>query len=188
MAKRVASATAGVLCDKQGNPRGSDSTSVNYCRAVKLKQQASLRRYLPGAAALASRASAVKTAYQAPVNTDGFAGGGKYSRATPCQRAQRTWRGGDGRVAWASNSVAARGLRRVCGAPASAAEYASGRGLNDADTNLLASLDGANMSDLSFALAGVTPVDIQGVTTSDVAMFAPALIAVAAGFWMLTKG
>jgi hypothetical protein len=186
VAKRVAAASASVLCDKDGNPRGTDSTSVNYCRAVKLKRAASLRKYLPGAAAAASRAAALKTAYQAPM--EGFAGGGKYSRATPCQRAQRTWRGGDGRVAWASESVTARGLRRACGAPATAAEYASSRGLSNADTNLLAGLAGADQNELAFALAGVTPVDIQGVTTSDVAMFAPSLIAVAAGLWMLAKG
>lgn len=59
-ARRVANASSSILCDKQGNPRGSDATSRNFCRAVKLKQQASLKKYLPGAAALASKVAQTK--------------------------------------------------------------------------------------------------------------------------------
>ena len=33
VARRVAAASASVLCDKDGNPRNTDATSVNYCKA-----------------------------------------------------------------------------------------------------------------------------------------------------------
>jgi hypothetical protein len=77
--------------------------------------------------------------------------------------------------------------RKACDVPP-AAEYAEGRGFGNPDMNLLASLAGADSSELAFALAGVTPVDINGVTTSDVMMFAPAIVAMVAGFWMTLKG
>jgi hypothetical protein len=63
MAVRVANSTTSVLCDKSGNPRAGDSMSVNYCRAVRMKNEATLRRYLPAAATMASKAAAVRTAY-----------------------------------------------------------------------------------------------------------------------------
>ena len=69
MAKRVANATAGVLCDKDGNPRGTDSTSKSFCQAVKFKQTATLTKYLPAAAAAASKAQAAQKAFQSPTNT-----------------------------------------------------------------------------------------------------------------------
>jgi hypothetical protein len=136
MARRVATATSGVLCDKSGNPRSGDATSRNFCRAVKLKQQATLRKYLPAAAALASRgAQAKKIAAAAGVKVQ--------------------------KPGWLRGS---------------------------SDVNLLASLDGADMNDLAYALSGVTPIDIGVVAPADAALFAPSLIAVAAGLWMLYKG
>lgn len=137
MARRVANASAGVLCDKSGNPRGRDATSQNFCRAVKFKQQATLRKYLPGAAALASKVS--KTKRQVDL-------------------VQAAMRG------------------------------KSLKGAVEPDVNLLANLDGANMDDLSFALAGVTPIDIGAAAPADAMLFAPSVLAVAAGLWMLYKG
>jgi hypothetical protein len=184
MARRVASATAGVLCDKDGNPRGSDSTSVNYCRAVKLKQTATLTKYLPAAAAAASKAQAVrKAALQTPTNTAGFG-----SPCDPSGRAMKLWRGSDGKVTWAFASPKDIRARKACDVPASAAEYAEGRGFGDPDMNLLASLAGADANDLAYALAGVTPVDIGAVNTNDVMLFGPALAAMGAGLWMLFRG
>lgn len=136
MARRVANATSGVLCDKSGNPRSGDATSRNFCRAVKLKQQATLRKYLPGAAALASKVAKTK------------------KQVDLVQRA-------------------------MAGKPLKGAEP---------DVNLLASLGDADMNDLAYALSGVTPIDIGAVAPADAALFAPSLIAVAAGLWMLYKG
>lgn len=130
-ARRVASATASVLCDKSGNPQGSDATSKNFCRAVKLKQEASMRKYLPGAAAVASRVSQER--------------------------------------------------RRVAAIRASA-------NMSDPDTNLLASLAGADMNDLSFALSEVTPSDLNGFLNKENAMlYGPALIAVGLGLYLLRR-
>jgi hypothetical protein len=136
MARRVAASSASVLCDKQGNPRGSDATSRNFCRAVKLKQTATLKKYLPAAAKLASRtaqARKIASASGLKVKVPGFKG-------------------------------------------------------DEPDVNLLADLAGADMNDLSFALAGVTPIDIGAVAPADVALFAPSLAAVGVGLWLLYRG
>ena len=203
MAKRVAAASAGVLCDKDGNPRDpNSSTSVNFCRGVKLKQQATLTKYLPAAAAAASKVQAVRQQIAtpaAPAKTipaptvataeaeyiDEFSGFGDGCAGT---RATKVWRNDDGSLSWAFNTAAARAARANCGITESAQEYAASRDLGSPDMNLLASLAGADMNDLSFALAGITPVDINGsVTKEDVAMFAPSAVAVGLGLWLLFK-
>lgn len=136
-ARRVANASSSILCDKSGNPRGSDATSRNFCRAVKFRQQASLKRYLPGAAAMASKIAQTKK-----------------------------------RVDLVQQALRAQPLRGA-----------------EPDVNLLASLAGADMDELSFALAEVTPGDMGAVLTKENAyLFAPSLLAVGAGLWMLYKG
>ena len=147
---------------------------------MKFKQQATLTKYLPAAAtAAADKAAAAQQAY---ANMAGFRGA-----CDPGSRAMKLWRGSDGKVTWAFATPKDVKARKACDVP-SAAEYAEGRGFGNPDMNLLASLAGADSSELAFALAGVTPVDINGVTTSDVMMFAPAIVAMVAGFWMTLKG
>lgn len=136
-ARRVANASASILCDKSGNPRGSDATSRNFCRAVKLKQQASLKKYLPGAAALASKAAKAKR-----------------------------------QVDLVQQALQAKPLKG-----------------SEPDVNLLASLDGADMDDLSFALAEVTPSDMGAVLTKEnLYLFGLPLAAVGFGLYLLKRG
>ena len=60
---------------------------------------------------------------------------------------------------------------------------------NNLDTNLLAALHGADPDSLAFALAGVDPAEIGGsFTATDLYALGPLLIAVGAGFWMLSRG
>lgn len=196
MAKRVASASASVLCDQNGNPRSNDSTSVNYCRAVKLKQEASMRKYLPGAASLASKVTAARKVYNQvraplppppppPANDEAFAGFGAYDPWATTDDNRRyedsSARGQAARMAYYRKHKDEMSYNNVF-----SPVQLDGVDLG-ADLNLLASLAGADMNELAFALADVTPTDIGGVTTSDAVMFAPALIAVAAGFWMAFK-
>jgi hypothetical protein len=190
--RRVANATAGVLCDKDGNPRGNDATSRNFCRAVKFKQEATLRRYLPQAAAVASRAAqAQKTAQAIHTAAMGGAGLGRFD-PTPCSPRSRPLsviRDVSGTHQWEFNTPRDRAMRVRCGVTESAAEWAEGRDLGDPDMNLLASLAGADINDLSFALAEVTPADMGTVfTPANAYLFGPALLAVGAGLYMAFRG
>jgi hypothetical protein len=177
MARRVATATAGVLCDKNGNPRGNDATSRNYCRAVKLKQQATLTKYLPAAAALASKGAQAQ----------------KIAAASGVQVTKPKWFGDFGkthRAALSPFQACVKFQMDEMGATHSDAAYACQDELKgaDPDMNLLASLAGADPDELSYALAGVTPVDIGAVAPADLALFGPSALAVGVGLWMLFRG
>jgi hypothetical protein len=61
------------------------------------------------------------------------------------------------------------------------------RPVSEADTNLLAALHGANPDELSFALAGVDPDQLSGVSSNEFLAMAPIAAAVVAGFWLLKR-
>jgi hypothetical protein len=133
-AARVANVTAASLC-KDGKSVAGDSQSSSFCRAMKLKDSVTARKYLP--AAVQRAAARAATARQI------------YSQAKTA---------------------------------------ATQPGLSASDVQLLSSLEGADSNDLAFALAGVDPNGLGAFTTSDALATAPFAIAVAAGFWMLTRG
>lgn len=56
------------------------------------------------------------------------------------------------------------------------------------DVDLLASLHGADSTDLAFALAGVEPGELGAFDTKELLAVTPVAIAVATGLWMLTRG
>jgi hypothetical protein len=71
----------------------------------------------------------------------------------------------------------------------SMSDYDGGAGqLSDAETNLLASLYGADPYDLAYALNGVDPNQIGAVVTKqEIPLLAFSTVAVAAGLWMLFR-
>jgi len=173
-ALRVANATSGVLC-KQGASTGSAQdaqTASAFCRAMKAKDQVTVRRLLPQATAVAAKAAqaqktyaAARSAYSAPINGAGL---GDLSSFRACVKSY---------VDELGYSVS--DARAVCQSEMSGSD----------DVNLLAPLYGVNPDELAYALSGVDPSEIGAVMTkTDAVALAPAAIAVVAGFWMLLRG
>jgi hypothetical protein len=74
-ALKVANATSGVLCKGGGVSTGSAQdaqTASAFCRAMRAKDQVTVRKLLPRATAVASKAAQVRAAYNAPVNGAGL--------------------------------------------------------------------------------------------------------------------
>lgn len=65
-ARKVANATAAALC-RNGNSAAGDSSSQAFCRAVKFKDQLSIRKYLPNAVQQAAQRTAAARATYARV-------------------------------------------------------------------------------------------------------------------------
>ena len=201
-ALRVANATNSVLC-KNGVSQGSDSTTKSFCHAMKVKDGASVRKYLPQAAAIAGQAARAKqlteqaekarqltaqiqAAYQAKPMAGAFGAYDPFAVDTD----------DNGRFYYVDRSAAGQAARMAYyrkhrGQMSYSTVFAPTglNGLSAADTNLLASLAGADPNDLAFALAGVDPGDIGAtMTRGDMVVLLPSTVAVLAGFWMLLRG
>jgi hypothetical protein len=192
LALKAANATSSVLCAGGGNTTGNPQdaqTAASFCKAMKAKDSITVRKLLPRATAVASRAAAIQKAYKAPMQ-------GAFGDALSIFK---TWGRDDaGNLLYADQSpkaIAAR-MRYVRANDLDPSEATTPAGSNDNlfgisadDMNLLAALNDADQDDLAFALSGVDPSEIGAVmTTNEMVAFAPATIAVAAGLWMLLRG
>lgn len=200
-ALKVANAVKGSLCSgAAGVATSTTPTGAAFCTAMKLKDSITVRKLLPAAVAeAAEKAQATRaqaqTAYasgQAAYRDPSDAIVAQLSPAAPAQNLQ-----GFGRPPRRTPfQICVRSQIDEMGASPSDARYLckdesnelSGS-LSDADTNLLASLYGADPNDLAYALNGVDPDQIGAVVTKqEIPLLAFSTVAAAVGLWMLFRG